>query len=90
MVCGDTRGVIDHCKFIENYRLPINSLGYGIAIYGDGDVSWNKPLELGTENAVFVEDCYFEHCRHGVASNDGSKYVFRYNTVTDNMIVRKI
>ncbi len=83
-VHGNTRGVVDHCKFIENFRLPINSLGYGIAIYGDGDVSWNQPLELGTENAVFVEDCYFERCRHGVASNDGSKYVFRFNTVTDN------
>jgi hypothetical protein len=83
-VHGDTRGVVDHCIFIENFRLPINSLGYGIAIYGDGDASWNRPLELGTEKAVFVEDCYFERCRHGVASNDGSNYVFRFNTITDN------
>jgi hypothetical protein len=80
----DSRGVIDHCRFTENFRLPINSLGYGVAIYGDGNANWEAPLVLGTENAVFVEDCYFERCRHGVASNNGSKYVFRHNIVTDN------
>jgi hypothetical protein len=32
---------------------------------------------------VFVEDCYFLRNIHGIASNNGSRYVFRYNQVYD-------
>jgi hypothetical protein len=75
---GNARGVVDHCKFIRNYR---NVPGYGVSIIGDG--TW-PALDLGTEHAVFVEDSYFAGNRHAVTSNNGSRYVFRYNTILDN------
>lgn len=81
---GNCRGVIRKCDFIDIYRSTIGNLGYGVVVYGDRDGAWSRPLDLGTENAVYVEDCYFRNNRHAIASNDGSRYVFRYNTVMDN------
>lgn len=75
---GNTRGLVDHCTFIDNYR---PSLGYGVTVIGDG--TWPE-LELGTENAVFMEDNYFEGSRHAIASNNGSRYVFRHNVIVNN------
>lgn len=81
---GNCRGVIRKCDFIDIYRSTIGNLGYGVVVYGDRDGAWSRPLDLGTEKAVYVEDCYFRNNRHAIASNDGSRYVFRYNTVMDN------
>lgn len=78
---GKARGVVDHCQFIDNY---LRGFGYGLEILGDSDASWQRPLELGTENAVFVEDCYFRGCRHTIAANNGARYVFRHNQIEDN------
>jgi hypothetical protein len=72
------RGVIYSNKFIDNYSPDLKNLGYGVVVYG-GD-AW-PTLELGSQNAVFVEDNYFSGNRHNIASNNGSVYVFRYNTV---------
>ena len=83
-VTGNSRGVIRKCSFIDIFRPAINNLGYGVVIYGDRDGSWNRPLNLGSGDAVYIEDCRFSNNRHAVASNDGAKYVFRYNTVVDN------
>jgi hypothetical protein len=77
-VQGNCRGVIDHCRFIDNYKLHY---GYGVEVYGDG--TW-PALELGSRNAVFVEDSYFKGNRHCIASNNGSRYVFRHNQIFDN------
>jgi hypothetical protein len=70
------RGVIHGSQFINNYNHAVHNLGYGIVVFGDG--SW-PALELGSENAVFVEDNYFFGNRHHIASNNGSRYVFRRN-----------
>lgn len=85
-VHGNARGVIDHNIFIDNEYTAV-------VVYGDESASWNRPLALGTEQAVFVEDNYFEHknihnpgMAHHIASNNGSKYVFRYNTVNDGYL----
>lgn len=81
-VYGNATGVIDHNVFINNEV-------YGVVVYGNGDSSWCQPLELGTEHAVFIEDNYFGYDGtgyrkgHHVASNNGSRYVFRYNTIND-------
>jgi hypothetical protein len=80
----DARGVISHCEFVDTYRPEVGGWGYGVVVYGDGAANWNRTLDLGSENAVFVEDSVFTGNRHAIASNNGSKYVFRHNTVSDN------
>ena len=80
-VTGDSYGVIAHSQFLYDENAVAHSYGIYIA---DNPESWEKPLELGTRNAVFVEDCYFEggeNFKHVIASNNGAKYVFRYNTI---------
>ncbi|MEY4729985.1 MAG: hypothetical protein RL020_1143, partial [Pseudomonadota bacterium] len=83
---GIQRGVIYQNDFIDNY-VPGSSggqtfgRGYGVVVYGNG--IWSS-LELGTQNAVFIEDNYMTGNRHHVASNNASRYVFRNNTVIAN------
>jgi hypothetical protein len=71
------RGVIFSSQFIDNYNSTVHNLGYGVVVFGDG--SWPN-LELGSANAVFVEDNYMMGNRHHIASNNGARYVFRHNT----------
>jgi len=77
---GEQTGVIYGNQFIDNWY---PSLGYGIAVSGSAS-SWNRTIYLGTANAVFVEDNYFERNRHCVAADNGANYVARYNTVKNN------
>jgi hypothetical protein len=77
VVNGDARGVISKCNFFDIWD------GSGVVVYGNGETSWEEPLVFGTENAVFVEDCEFYRNWHAIGSNEGSKYVFRYNEVYD-------
>ncbi len=83
---GNTRGVVDHNNFIDNEPTAV-------VVYGDGDAAWKRPLTLGTAEAVYVEDNYFEQINvddptrvHHIASNNGSRYVFRHNTIKDGNI----
>ncbi|MFP4163570.1 MAG: right-handed parallel beta-helix repeat-containing protein [Chitinispirillaceae bacterium] len=83
---GNTRGVIDHNSFIDNEPTAV-------VVFGDGDDAWDRPLTLGSKEAVYVEDNYFEQIHmddptrvHHIASNNGSRYVFRYNQVKDGHI----
>ena len=77
---GAVKGVIDNNHFQENDLTDI-------VVYGDNDISWNKPVKLGTNDAVFIEDNVFTHKTvtnsHSIGSNSGSKYVFRHNTIND-------
>jgi hypothetical protein len=78
---GNSRGVIFKNEFTDNYRAGQTggTTGYGVVVYGNA--TWPL-LELGTANAVFVEDNVFFGNRHDIASNDSSRYVFRHNNVT--------
>lgn len=77
-VKGTSRGVIYNCDFIDIYRTDLQGCGYGVVVHGDG--VWDEPKPpLGTKEAVFVEDCYFSGCKHGVSSNVDSHYVIRHN-----------
>jgi hypothetical protein len=75
------RGVIFNNDFIDNYAYEPKSkgviLGYGVGVFGDA--SW-PGLSLGTADNVFIENNYMRGNRHHVASNNSSRYVFRYNT----------
>jgi hypothetical protein len=72
-------GVIDHCEFV-NTR---------VVVLGDMSLMankiWNQPLNLGSNNAVFIEDCVFTKTFFGncIDSNYGGKYVFRHNILND-------
>ncbi len=67
--------------------------GYGVVVYGDD--TWPE-LKLGIEkdplmkypSAVFVEDNYMLGNRHHIASNNGARYVFRYNTAIANDLTK--
>jgi hypothetical protein len=70
---GYTYGVVDHSTF-TNTR---------ILVTGDGDAAWQRPLSLGSANAVYVEDSSFAatvHC-NTVDASHGGRYVFRHNQV---------
>jgi len=75
-------GLIDHCEF-NNIR---------VLIIGDANLMansiWAEPLGLGTNNAVFIEDCIFSYTQfsNAVDANYGGRYVFRYNVVNDAYI----
>ncbi|MBN1674860.1 MAG: hypothetical protein JXR37_27700 [Kiritimatiellae bacterium] len=81
-------GVVDHCFFdLSNFRqgLLIWHQAWNGGNFGDG--SFADDLCLGTEKAVYIEDCTFIGA--GVAgagacdSFAGGRFVFRYNTVTN-------
>lgn len=85
-VHGNATGVIDHNIFINNELTDV-------VVYGDESGAWSRAYKLGTNQAVFVEDNYFEHKNvkdptkaHHIASNNGSNYVFRYNTINDGYL----
>lgn len=79
------RGVIYNNQFIDNYNATVHNLGYGVVVFGDG--TW-PALELGSANAVFVEDNYMSGNRHHIASNNGARYVFRHNVGVSNDLTK--
>lgn len=91
-ISGGGRGVIYNNEFISNFKCqatPVSCLGYGVAVYGNG--AWDPtPLssQLGSADFVFIEWNYFEDNRHAVASNNGSKYVVRYNQIATTQRAR--
>ena len=77
-VSGYTYGVIDHNDFINGRVLVFESLA--------GDESWQRPLTLGSANAVYVEDNYYYSdvfSTNAIDSNGGARWVFRYNVVVN-------
>jgi hypothetical protein len=77
-------GIIDNCDLV-NVKILVNTSG------GLGDISWKTETGLGTDSAVYVEDCtfsqpngLFDNC---IDTNYGSRYVFRHNKVKDNFIM---
>jgi hypothetical protein len=81
---ASSSGVIDHAIFIDNFKRGIDSLGYGVVVYGKG--TWNSAAALGDAQATFVEDSLFVGNRHAVASSAGAHYVFRANQVVNSIV----
>jgi hypothetical protein len=83
-VSGYTFGVVDHCEFRGN-----TSKNFEVSVKDTNDPAWARPLTLGTENAVYIEDCIFVG-RSGSGAlddmcdgDDGARIVVRYNTITN-------
>ena len=79
-ILGEPVGVIFENEFIDNWS-PY--LGYGVAVNGSA-TAWSQPLSLGSGQAVFVEDNYFEANRCAIQANNGARYVFRHNRISNN------
>lgn len=75
-------GLIDNCT-MNNMRVLV--LGNMALMAND---IWFETLGLGTNNAVFVEDCEFRYTifSNAIDSNYGGRYVFRHNKVYDAYI----
>jgi hypothetical protein len=85
-------GVIDHCVF--HMHGPPNAVDvshqlWAGQMYGDG--SWDTPVEWGSSNAVYIEDCVFSNeTRWPWAVLDsfyGARWVFRHNEVFNGNLV---
>lgn len=87
VVMGDptlVKGVIYENTFTDNYFNQIGGvggLGYGVYVHGNGTY---PALSLGTLTNTFIENNTFTRSRHSIASSNGARYVFRYNTIVDN------
>jgi hypothetical protein len=76
-------GLIDHNTFI---RIPSGFSPTLISVMGD-TASWDRPQDLGTSNAVYMEDNTFIHNIQNNGPFDmytGARYVFRHNQVYGN------
>jgi len=80
-------GVIYNSIFVDNYKPALADMGYGVLVSGFG---WEDNMRLGTDQAVFIEDCAFIGSRHSVASGDGAHYVFRNNFIEGNVVSSSI
>ncbi len=84
---GGIYGLIDHCSFVlgvtgSTHFIDVN----GSSISSDGGFTpWTRPLSLGTNKAVYIEDCSFDGNGHTMDSvvdgYSGCRVVFRHNTV---------
>ncbi len=77
-------GLVDHCIF-QNARVVVMGSAAMLHEGPQQHYLWAQELDLGTDEAVYVEDCTFSYTVFGncMDANYGGKYVFRYNTVND-------
>jgi hypothetical protein len=94
-----TRGVVDHCNFTRMYKPDAETAGtgygYGVGIVrsyqkGSGmqDTLWDQygiPSQFfgSYGNVTYIEDCYFQGCRHAMVSFGCGAYVSRFNIFTE-------
>jgi len=76
-------GLVDNCIF---YNCKV--LAYGMGNFSTTSSQWNSDLSLGTDDAVYVEDCTFNYDGRGncIDSNRAGKYVFRFNNIIQSRI----
>ncbi len=92
-ISGDTWGLIDHStfyttRFVNGVSIVHNTWG---GVGANGDNSWATAANLGSVQAVYVEDSTFTNAGHTLAlgmveAAGGGRYVARYNTFTDSSI----
>jgi hypothetical protein len=88
-------GVVDHCSFynlqgVEGHALVIMHESWANQSFGDG--SWDTPVQWGTTNAVYIEDCGFTNTFSAtggwawIDSFAGAHWVFRHNFVLNGFL----
>jgi hypothetical protein len=86
---GWVYGVVDHCNFwrANTFGVQVHHDGWGGYSWGDG--SWAAPDNLGSTNAIYIENCAFTNNYSSPGAFDmenGGRIVFRYNTLTNDNI----
>jgi len=71
-------GLVDNCEIVDG----------GILVSaGTGEGSWKESTDLGSDRAIYIEDCVFRRPNRKagmvIDSNNGARYVFRHNYVED-------
>lgn len=78
-------GLIYKNEFVHNAKgYDALGLGYGVVVYGT-NTKWVDDPKFGSNNFIFVEDNTFDYHRHSIAAGGAALYVFRYNTVKNNI-----
>jgi hypothetical protein len=78
-------GLIQRNQFYHNAKgADALGEGYGVAIFGTNN-KWIVNPRLGTSNFIFVENNTFDFHRHSIAAGGCALYVFRHNTVINNI-----
>lgn len=75
------RGLIRKNEFYYNAGF---GLGYGVVVYG-ASKTWIQDPHFGSSNFIFVEDNTFDYHRHSIAAGGCALFVFRHNTVLNNI-----
>lgn len=75
------RGLIRNNEFYYNARF---GLGYGVGVLG-ASKQWITDPKFGSSNFIFIENNIFDYHRHSIAAGSCALYVFRYNTVLNNV-----
>jgi len=90
---GSNGGLIDHCTFdkkgsghIKAFQISAKDVdveSYDSATTPYGHTSWNRPISLGTRNALYIEDCNFiwEDDYSFLDVDEGGRVVFRHNDI---------
>lgn len=95
LVKGITWGVIDNCYFEGTGYEAIISYGFvnsddALVPKQYGKKSWELPLNLGTNEAVYIEDCHFLFSTTNLPFiNDiwqGGRQVIRYNEINPGIV----
>lgn len=83
-------GLITGNQFVHNVKgFDGLGLGYGISVFG-ANLKWIDNPSFGTSNFIFIEDNTFDTHRHAVTGGGCALYVFRYNTIKNNLIAQAI
>ena len=82
-----SKGLVDNNTFV-NARVLVEDYPGVSQRELNGTSHWSTPLDLGKDEAVYVEDNTFIYTLHAnaVDANDAGRYVFRFNTVTDGYL----
>ena len=96
-VVGLIWGLVDSCIFNDNGngQQSVSHYAYANGVESSsniGRLSWeNVALGLGTDSAVYVEDCTFNHSTSEMSAvNDtqyGGRMVLRHNTIHNSMVM---
>lgn len=78
-------GLIHNNEFNHNCKgYTALGLGYGVVVYG-ANKKWIADPKFGSSNFIFIEDNTFDYHRHSIAAGGCALYVFRNNTVKNNI-----